>query len=308
MKQIKKNQVLMGSLCALGCQTLFGLSYIFTKEATGTASALALLGWRFFLAAVVMIILSAAGVIKTNLKHRPFWPLLRIALFSPCIYFIGETVGIGHTTASESGVFLACIPVASLIASALILKKRASSKQLAGILITMLGVMLTVIAVGATSSFSLTGYFFLIIAVVSYALYSVFVEKADGYTEVEITYAMLVFGAIVFGILAVGDAALHGTMIELITLPFRERPFAVAIIYQGIGCSIGAFLLYNVAVAKIGVNRSASFVGVSTVVSIIAGALLLKEPFSIWQLMGTVVILLGVYAANNKIAERNHKE
>jgi drug/metabolite transporter (DMT)-like permease len=49
-----KNNVLIGCLCALGCEVLFGLSYAFTKQATGEASALALLGWRFLMAFAVM--------------------------------------------------------------------------------------------------------------------------------------------------------------------------------------------------------------------------------------------------------------
>lgn len=39
----------MGSLCALGCETLYGLSYSFTKQATAGATVLSLLGWGFFL-------------------------------------------------------------------------------------------------------------------------------------------------------------------------------------------------------------------------------------------------------------------
>ncbi|MBQ7707914.1 MAG: EamA family transporter, partial [Lachnospiraceae bacterium] len=37
---------------------------------------------------------------------------------------------------------------------------------------------------------------------------------------------------------------------------------------------------------------------VATVVSIVAGALLLKEPFTIWQVIGAAVIIIGVYTAN----------
>ena len=59
-----------------------------------------------------------------------------------------------------------------------------------------------------------------------------------------------------------------------------------------------AFFLYNVAIAKIGVNRTSSFVGVSTVVSIIAGVLLLGENFSAYQIIGVIIIITGVYIAN----------
>lgn len=240
------------------------------------------------------------GFIKVNLKGKPLKPLLLVALCSPCVYFIAETIGISHTTASESGVFLACIPVASLIASTLILKEKPSKMQLIGILITLAGVLITVFAVSASSSLSVLGYAFLLVAVVSYALYSVFVDKAAAYTGAEITYVMLLSGAALFVLLAVAEAGFHGTISELVRLPFQEPSFLIAILYQGIGCSVLAFFLSNLAISKIGVNRTSSFIGIATVVSILAGALLLKESFAGYQIAGAIVIIAGVYTANIK--------
>ncbi|WAW14071.1 DMT family transporter [Peptostreptococcus equinus] len=298
---MNKNNLMIGSLCALGCEVLYGMSYIFTKQATQSASALSLLGWRFLLAFIVMNVLALMGIIKIRLKGKNLKPLLLVALFSPVIYFIGETFGISSTTASESGVFLACIPVASLITSTLILKKKPSKLQVAGILITLAGVILTVLAVGAASSLSITGYTFLMMAVISYALYCAFVDRAEQYTGAEITYMMLVAGAIVFVILAVAEGLVKGNLDQVAVLPFYNTGFLIAVLYQGIGCSVLAFFLSNVAIAKIGVNRTSSFIGVATVVSIIAGALLLKESFTLWQIVGAVVIIIGVYAANAKM-------
>jgi len=297
---MEQRKIFTGCLCALGCETLYGLSYIFTKSATGTASAFALLSWRFIIAVIIMGICIVVGLIKINLRGRNIRPLLIVALFSPVIYFAGETVGISNTTASESGVFLAIIPVASLIASTLILKKKPSKIQVAGILITLFGVVLTVFAVGTSSSLSASGYLCLTVAVISYALYSVFVEKAKDYSESEITFVMLVSGAVVFGILALCEALFKDNVEKLILLPFTDKSFLTAVLYQGIGCSILAFLLNNTAITKIGVNRMSSFIGVSTVVSIIAGALVLNEPFSILQIAGAGVIIAGVYTANLK--------
>lgn len=290
----------VGILCAISCETLYGLSYIFTKQATACASELALLGWRFFLAALIMSLCVLLGFIKVNLKGKPLKPLLLVALCSPCSYFIAETVGISHTTASESGVFLACIPVASLTASTLILKERPYKMQLVGILITLAGVLITVFAVSSSSSLSIPGYAFLLVAVISYALYSVFVDKAAAYTGAEITYVMLLSGAVLFVLLAVAKAGLQGTLSELVRLPFQEPSFLIAILYQGIGCSVLAFFLSNLAISKIGVNRTSSFIGIATVVSILAGALLLRESFTGFQIVGAVIIIAGVYVANIK--------
>ena len=300
MGKSKSNNLIIGCLCALGCETIFGLSYIFTKTGTEVASAFALLGWRFFIAIVILSICVLFGFMKMDLKGKPLKPLFAVALFNPFVYFIGETIGISNTTASESGVFLACIPVVSLVASTLVLKKKPTKIQIIGILITLIGVMITVFAIGATSSLSIIGYVFLIMAVISYALYSVFVEKATEYTGIETTYIMILIGAIVFGTVAICEALIQGSFVELVTLPFQYSSFAMAVLYQGIGSSIIAFFLSNVAISKIGVHRTSSFIGVATVVSIVAGAVVLKETFTIYQIIGAVVIIIGVYTANMK--------
>ena len=306
MQNMTRNNVLVGSLSALGCEALYGLSYVFTKQATQVGSELALLGWRFAVAFIVMSLLVLARVITVDLKGRGsrLWPLLLVALCSPVVYYIGETVGISNTTASESGVFLACIPVAAVVASSLILRKSPTPFQVVGIGVTLIGILITVFAVGLTSSFSIIGYGFLVAAVVSYALYMVFVDKADAYSGVEITYVMLAAGAIVFTVLAAGEALITGTVGELLSLPFANVGFLVAVLYQGIGCSIVAFFLSNLAVATIGVNRTSTFIGVSTVVSILSGALLLGERLTAWQIVGAVVIVAGVYVANVRAVEK----
>ena len=134
----------------------------------------------------------------------------------------------------------------------------------------------------------------------SYTLYSVFVEKAASFSEAEITFSMLAAGASLFVVLALSEAAINGELAELVKLPFTDRNFLSAILYQGIGCSILAFFLSNAAIARIGVNRTSSFIGVATVVSIIAGALILDEPFTLQQAIGAAVIIAGVYIANSR--------
>lgn len=223
METLRKNNLVVGILCALCCEIIYGMSYIFTKQATKVTSGFALLGWRFLIAFVIMTFLVLLGIVKVNLKEKSLKPIFIVAVFSPGIYFIGETVGISYTTASESGILLACIPIASLVGSTVILREKPGKWQIVGIFITLMGVITTVIAVGASSSFSPTGYLFLFIAVISYALYSVFVERAKGYTGAEITYMMLVVGAIIFVISACIDGYGRSNIKELICLPFQKH-------------------------------------------------------------------------------------
>lgn len=66
MEDTKSNNLITGCLCALGCEIFFGLSCIFTKQATDNASALSLLGWRFFIAFIFMSSLILLGFIKID--------------------------------------------------------------------------------------------------------------------------------------------------------------------------------------------------------------------------------------------------
>ena len=298
---IQSKDIYIGMLCASGSEALYGLSYLFTKRATQVLRPFALLGWRFLLAAAIMGLLMAFGL-PVRLRGRSLKPLFALALFSPCLYFTAETLGIHSTTATESGVMLACIPVASVIAAALLLGKRPSGRQVTGIAVTLAGVSLSVCAVGLSSSLSIGGYLWLLIAVVSYALYSVKVDQASDFSGIEITAAMLFAGAGVFTCLALCDAVATGTMYNLLLLPFVDRSVFLAILFQGLGCSIAAFFLANRAIALIGVSRTASFIGVSTVVALLAGALVLREPFSVLQIIGALIILLGITIANTQLA------
>lgn len=295
-----KNNIVIGCISALTCETIYGLSCIFTKSATENASALSLLGWRFFTAFIAINMLVIFKVFKINLKGKNLKPLLIISLFSPIIYFIGETFGIQNTTASETGVFLASVPIISLIFSTLILNKKPTKYELIGIIVTLIGVLVTVLAAKISSSQSVIGYLFLLIAIISYALYCVFVEKASNYTGAEVTYMMITSGAVVFVVLAIIESIMNGNFQNLATIPFTNKAFLSAILYQGLGCSILGFFLSNVALSNIGVNRTSSFIGVATVVSILSGAIVLGEPFTRYQIIGAVVIVTGVYIANAK--------
>ena len=103
---MKRNNTLSGCLCALGCEVLYGMSYIFTKQATQTSSALSLLGWRFLIAFLLMNLLLVFRIVHINIRGKHIAPLLTVAMFCPVLYFLSETFGIRKTTASESGVSL----------------------------------------------------------------------------------------------------------------------------------------------------------------------------------------------------------
>ena len=289
---------LLGFLCALGCETLFGISYLFTKHITNDVTVLELLSWRFFSGAVIFSILILLGVFPVHINKEKLKYFVPFVLFSPLIYFYCEGMGINATTASESGAFLACIPVAALVASSVVLKKKPIKVQVIGVCITVAGVLVCVWAKGLEATFSPFGYCMLTLTVVGCGLYSAYSEKASALTAVEKTYGMTLIGFVVFMLCAIGESSAQGTLSHLFMLPIISTGFLAAVIFLGVGCSVLGFILYNAAIGNIGATRTNTFVGVSTIVSIVAGVIVLHENFTAMQAAGTALILCGVYLAN----------
>lgn len=299
MTEIQK-KTLIGCICAVSCETLFGLSYLFTKKITSEVDAVTLLGWRFLLAFIMMNALLIAGYININIKKKHLSSLLKIAFLQPIAYFTCETFGIQMTTASESGSIIACIPIASLVASILFLQKKPTRFQTFGICLTVVGVIVCVAAKGFESSFNVIGYIMLGMAVLSYSLYCVSAEKDHKTTSIEKTYVMIACGACFFTTMAIARSIATGTVVDLFMLPFQNTIFLFSIAYLGIVSSVISFVLFNISISFIGTNKASSFVGISTAVSILAGVFILDEKFSAMQCYGTLIILLGVYIANMK--------
>lgn len=298
MKNLERKNLIVGSLCQVFAALLFGFSFLFVKVTVESVSALTLLAWRFFIAFAVMGVLAITRVIKVNLRGKKLWPLLLIALFQPVLYYASETTGIKLTTASESGTLLACIPIVTLLFSGPLLHEPPTKRQVVSIVVSVVGVVSIALIKGFSSSFNALGYALLTVAMFSDSFYVIFSRRAAAFNSAEKTFVMMALGALIFTGAAFVEHGLNGTVSEFITLPFYNTSFLWSIIYLGVGCCAIGFFLCNYGIELLGATRSASFAGLTTVVSVLAGVLILREPFSIWQGLGTLLVLVGVYGAN----------
>ena len=286
---------MLGSCCS---SMLFGLSFMFTKRIVGTVPAFSLLSWRFLMGAAAMSLCALLGVIHIDYKTKKPWPLLRMTLYLPAAYFIFETYGIELTSASESGTIIACIPIFTVLASALFLHEMPSKFQVGGVLLSTAGIVIITLLKGTSPTFNPLGYVLLFGAVFSDVIYFIHNRQLTAYTPVEKTYFMCLTGAVFFTVCALVYNGVHGTVTEYLTLPFTSGSFLTSCLYLGIGCTTLAFLLTNRSVTIIGPTRTSAFSGLTTVISVVSGVVFLHEPFSLLQGLATALVLAGIYCVN----------
>ena len=74
--------------------------------------------------------------------------------------------------------------------------------------------------------------------------------------------------------------------------------FVVSILYLGGLSSVGAYMLANYSIARLTVARASIFNCLATVVSVLSGVIIMKDPFTWVSFLSCILILSGVWGVN----------
>ena len=303
-------------LAAITAAVIFGMSFMFSKLALEKAAPTVLLAVRFTVAvaAMTLVILVNAMVGKLrgrplftfSLRGKPVYQLLLLGIVQPVAYFIFENYGILYTSSAVAGTIIAAVPVCCILMDVLVLHEKVTLKQVLCAVCAIGGVAL--ISAGGAVMVSALGMLFLLLTMLSDTLYyGISHSAAKLFTPFEMTYVMFVVGMVVF----IPVALLHagGLTSPMILEPLQDGQFWLAVLYLGLLSSVMAYGLLNFANSHLSVSETSLFSNVTTVVSVLAGVVLLKEPFSVWQMLGVVIILVCVFVANVSGKEtRSHSQ
>ncbi|MDO4810318.1 MAG: DMT family transporter [Eubacteriales bacterium] len=292
-------------LAALAASTIFGFSFMFSKMALDVAAPTVLLAFRFSASFVVMTLLIGVNALIGKLRGKPLFAfslrgkpigsLVLLGIAQPTLYFIFESYGILYTSSAVAGTIIAVVPVMCILVDVLILREGVRLRQVLCALLCVGGVLL--VDLGGEVKISWLGMLFLVLTVACDVTYYALSHKAGKqFRPLEVTYVMFTVGMVVFVPAAliqnIGD--LGGAFLPAI----HSSAFWAAVIFLGVLSSLVAYSLLNYTNAHVSVSEASIFSNVTTVVSVLAGVILLKEPFGLWQVLGVAIILVCVYWAN----------
>ncbi|MBO5564762.1 MAG: DMT family transporter [Lachnospiraceae bacterium] len=294
---MQTNKKLTATIAAIAASTIYGLSFMSTRLSLRETSPTMLLGVRFLLAFLCMNIVIALSGSRLHLKGKPVGRFLLLGLCQPVLYFIAETEGVRLTTSSFSGIMISLIPVVTAVFAAIFLKQKLSLQKILWILCSVIGVFIISSAQRESGAVKAEGILCLLGAVFAAAVFGIVsISLADAFSSIERTYIMMLMGCVVF----TGRALLtEGTAFGTQFLQVATNPRAILpILYLSVLSSVVAFFCQNYSITYLGATRAATFSNITPVVSVIAGVLILHEPFSALYILGIVLILLGVYMVN----------
>lgn len=279
----------------------WGVSFILTKsifDSEPHMGVFTILTFRLMLASMVMVPLLLATKKLERIARRDIKWFLLIALAEPFTYYIFETYGLRHVSASLASIVVALIPLFIPFGMRLVYSEKIPSSTMTGIVLSCVGI--GIMLSGNTDwSGELPGITLLNGAIVTAIAYTVLlVRVVNRYRPTTVTAYQNLLGFLYYlpvMLITEGDnlprinytSQLIGTLLAL-----------------GIFCSTVAYTFYNYGIHHLGASSASIFNNIIPIFSLIAAVAIGQEEFAWEKAVGIVVAIGGVVIAQLKAGKQ----
>ena len=279
--------------CLLLYSLVVGFSFLGVKVALRTADPILTMAYRFDAAFLAMLLLTVFRVVKVHLS------LKNKAVIVCTITYIGffgfQAYALNYST-SISGIIFALIPVITRFIAGVVLKESTNWKQNLFIMMSVTSVIV-LFALSAGNGFkeaTLFGYVLLVISSICGASSNVFLRYVrEDYSPTDLSFFITSLGFVTFNVLAFSNCIKNGD-IKSYFEPFSDKTFVLVVLYLGIMCTLISSWCLSYSLANVQAMNATIFGNLSTVISVIAGAVLLREPLHVYQVVCAVFVIAGV--------------
>ncbi|MBC2856881.1 MAG: DMT family transporter [Cetobacterium sp.] len=289
------NKKRLAYLAGILSSSIFGLSFLFSKIAleNSNSDVFFLICSRFTLGSIILILLIKLRLLKSELNLTILKKTLKISIFYPTGYFILELFGINLTSSSQAGIIIGLFPIFIPIIGYIFEKENYKNIKILPILFSILGII--IINIEELSSFKINmGNLLLIVAVIFGSYYNVKVKKVmENMDSVSLTCGTIINTAICFNIILFIRQSLNGSFSEY--LYYGNFKYLGSVLFLGILSTVLAFLFMNYTLKHLSPVIMGILYNLTTLISAIAGIIILKEVLSFIQIIGLFVILLSVF-------------
>jgi drug/metabolite transporter (DMT)-like permease len=284
------NRRVAGALCGLIAASIWGGMYVVSDVVLDVVPPATLVLIRYVIALPVLWL--AMRFAHDRGIQRADWPKLALTAFVGFgVSLLAQFAGTKLSTAAAGALITSATPAFIVLFAWLILRERASGRQWVGLGIATIGVLVVSLLgdqpVTEEATNPLLGNLLLIVAAVTWALYSVLVKlNAQKYTALAITLAVTAFGIPI--IAPVAAIELRTQTIGTITLPV-----ALGLLYIGIASTAIAFFLWNKSFELLDAATASLFFFAQPVVGALLSAIFLGQTLGWSFIAGGGLILLG---------------
>lgn len=271
--------------------SIWACSFLFTQGALKSFNPITAVTIRMTMAACF---LGCYGLLSRSLQmvRRKDVPLFLMAGFAqPFCYFVCEAYGLTMVSATVASVILSTIPLFSPVFAWLIVRERVTVTNVAGIVISLVGVLLIVFERQQMVVRPL-GLICLFASVLAAVVYSALLRKIpSSYSNVSIVfYVHLASLCFFYPTFLIFDLRHWG---ERAVLPSS----VVCLVVLALFASMLGYILFCKSVRVIGVTRSNAFCNVMPGVTALAVWIIFGEQLPAVKWVGIAIVIAGLFVS-----------
>ena len=303
---------------------IWGSTFVFTKMLLQAGlSPAQIFTLRFIIAYVLLLGYSflrhrvsvsppKLGGVRGGLNNRSFrwfcrsWRdellMISLGITGGSLYFLTENAAMLFTTATNTSLIVCSCPLFAMLLFAVFFRQseKITRLQAFGSLIAFLGMVVVVLNGHFVLHLSPLGDLLAFGACLCWAVYSLLMKAAvSSYSSLFITRKVFIYGLLTiipYYILVPSDASIF------FSSPFHVFTFSTILnlLFLGVVASMLCYLIWNWVIGKLGPVIATNWVYFNPITTILFAWWLLDEKITIWFLLGSALILLGMYLADRK--------
>jgi len=252
-----------------------------------------LLVWVILLPFTYKEILRNKDIILNNLPLLLFLAFTSVGLFNSFTY-----LALAYTQVINASLFNTAIPAMIIFLCFLLKIEKTNKFQIFGLIISVIGILSIITKLDLDILLSLNfnkGDLIMIGGVITWGLYSSFLKKKNFSLPLLTLFHFLFTFCLIF--------ILPQFLYELsqgLTAEFNVN-LSYTLIYLALFPSIGSYYCWAGAVAIIGANRAGIFLSLIPFFSTLMAIIFFNEQFHFFHLIGSVLIILGLFLSNKEI-------
>ncbi len=278
--------------------SVWASSFLLTQEALRSFEPITVVTIRMTLATVLLGLFGLITRKLQMLKKEHVAMFLLGGFLQPFCYFICEAYGLTKVDATTASVVLSTIPLFAPFFAFLILRERVTVLNIVGILVSLVGVLFIVVE-KQEFVVDMLGILLLLGSVFTAVLYSINLRRIPGeYTNVSIVFyihaSSLLFFIPTFLIVDVDKLGLHPVLWSSV----------ISIIVLAVFASVMSYILFCMAVRRIGVTRANAFCNVMPAITALVVWAVYGTQLNTMKWIGVAVVIIGLFISQITIDNR----